>query len=260
MNTSDTLVQLDKIYVVKSIMTPKKYMLHCCDGDDRDEAWRKADELAIDSIPYLKDGEVAGILHTDNRHELITLEYSQVVSWDMSIRAVIKCFAEGKHDCLIVQGGQGLVGMVTPADLNKLPSRSYFYNLLAQLEINLMFYIRDFFNNDEVKVWQYIRTDKRCDDLKNKLRESKLELDLWQLLNLSEFVNIIKDVEDLHRLLQFDSPNQVKNMLNGLVHLRNDIAHPNHLLADNDNGFKELHNRQNRIIEMLERIPDPVLT
>ena len=60
-----------------------------------------------------------------------------VVSSDTTIPDLLGLFVETERPGFLVLHGQTVVGLVTPADFNKMPARIYFYNLIGKLEIEL---------------------------------------------------------------------------------------------------------------------------
>ena len=56
---------------------------------------------------------------------------------------------------------QEVVGLVTPADINKLPARVYVYNLIGELELGLANRVRRHFANGSDKLLQALSADRR---------------------------------------------------------------------------------------------------
>ena len=151
--------------------------------------------------------------------------------------------------------GQDICGVITPADLNKLAARTYFYNLLAELEITLAGFIHKH-KYTEDKIFALIGDDeKRQEQIQKKLDDASLELDIVHTLYLSEMVNLLqRDNDDtLRKKLGFSSKRQVKKRLNGLVDFRNAVMHPFTPILSKEIGVEKLHKRLNRTVKLLDR-------
>jgi hypothetical protein len=245
---------LEQTFTVETIMTPKHGWLVLEQGKLPDEKLHKADEANIDTLPVLtKNGEVCALFNRLSAEE-VPLSPSWIVSRDTSIAEILKLFVEKQKSCFVVLHRLELIGLVTPADLNKLPARTYFYNLIAELEIELVELIRVHFAGREDDLMQHIDQEGR-DKLQKKVEKSQHELDIFHVLNLSDIVNLIGVVEELRQALQVSSKSAFDKYLGGLVHFRNDIMHLNNVLLTNALGIDSLYKRINRTINALERIP-----
>ena len=244
---------LEQIFTAQTIMTPITSLVTWDGVESLASVWERADAFKIDTIPVLKNGAIGQVIQRGNETPL-PLTYAWVVTRDASIPVIVAIFAMSSKKCLMVLAGQAVVGVVTPADLNKLSARTYFYNLIAELEITLAQAIhKRGFTHDEL--FNLLGDDqKRQEEIQTKLTNSELELELIHTLYLSEMVNIIKDDTTLRKTLGFPSNSQVKKQLNTLVHFRNDIMHPNNLILNDNHGVKDLHERIEKIARVLKRV------
>jgi hypothetical protein len=82
-----------------------------------------------------------------------------------------------------------------------------------------------------------------------------MDIGYIDILSLADIVNIVAKDETLRERLGYQSRKQVEKDLNGLVHLRNDVAHPVRkmsFLSCTDDILQKLE----RIETLLERITE----
>ena len=117
-----------------------------------------------------------------------------------------------------------IVGLVVPPDLNKLAARTFLYNLLAQLEMEIAERIREYFEDDDEDLLDFLEAhysigsddSKRIQDARTKLREMQqmdIEIASIHLLYLSDFAIVIREVDELRTILGFESKKKAKSKL-----------------------------------------------
>lgn len=245
---------LDQVFTVESLMTPWDQL----DKVERgciDEAPVKAQKGHFDLLPVMENGQVIGVWHAEAiNFERLTDRW--LISRDTPIPYLLTLFIESKRPGFLVLHRQEVVGLVTPADLNKLPARVYVYNLIGELELTLAALIQDQFKTNQVEIirqklgeerWQFItQADER-------LKQENVDVDPVQLLYLSDLVNIICGTENLLARLGL-SGTQAKK-LGGLVELRDRTMHlVRPLMEKFPKDLIKLHQRLQRIEDVRQRV------
>lgn len=242
--------RLSQVFTVETIMTSD--LLRWDGISELDELWKQADEHKIDTIPVEHKGYIVGVLQRGNT-SVIPLNSEWLISHDTSIPDVMNILAGKSQSCLFVFRQQKVIGIVTPADLNKLPARTYFYNLLAELEMTIAERVRHHYRDEQDAIFKLFPQND-IDEIRSKMASSDLDIDVIHFLNLSQLVNLACKDETLRNDLGFSSANQVAKHMNGLVHLRNDIMHPVRLVLSDATGIVQLKDRIQRAIVILHRL------
>lgn len=185
-------------------------------------------EKHYDLIPVSENNRIVGVLrtYTDNvEPEILTTDW--LVSRDTPISHLLAIFTDSSHPGLFVIHGQDLVGLVTPADLNKLPARVYFYNLIGELELALLGWVQNYFAQDAMKIISALseKRQKEIIELQAQLAQGDVDVTATELLYLSDLVNICVKQAKFRDELGFSSRNGAEETLNSLVHLRNSTMH-----------------------------------
>lgn len=252
--------RLEQVFTVETLMTPRAKLLTWELGADMSEARAEAGRRRFDLLPLAEEGRIMGVLHIDAESpELLTKKW--LVSRDTGIPDLLSLFAESGQPGFLVFHRQDVVGLVTPADLNKLPARAFFYNLIGELELSLAVLIRNHFNaqleQDPDSLLQLLSGTRRAalQDERNALIQGNADIDLIELLYLSDMVNIVAKQSRLRDALGFSSRNQAEDTLGGLNALRNSTMHPvRPLLEDIPDDLLKLHRRVQRATDVLSKL------
>jgi len=244
---------LEQIFTVKDIMTPSKELLTWDGETPLIEIQRKAQEYKFDTIPMLENGIINSFLK--NGSDVVQpMTCDWLVARDTPIPKIVSLFVSGNKRSLFIISGQDIVGLVTPADLNKLPARTYFYNLIAALEITITEQIQEQ-KLTHHEIFTLLGKDtKRQKEILKMLEDSDLKLDIVHTLYLPEMVKIIRKNEQVRKRLGFSSGENVKNQIGGLVEFRNTIMHPTKPILSDETGIQDLNKYINRIQALLEQI------
>lgn len=173
------------------------------------------------------------------------------------IREVIRLFSESsaKPAYLVVNGAR-VDGIVSRADLNKVACRTYLFTLIGELEYWLSKLIRRHFRGvPEEKVIELL-PDKGQATLRSerqRLQNDSADIGYIDILSFADIVNIVAKDETLREQLGYQSRNQVEKDLNGLVRLRNDVAHPVRKMGFLS-GTNDTSQRLERVETLLRRI------
>jgi hypothetical protein len=156
---------------------------------------------------------------------------------------------------LVFQRQRVITGIVTPADLNKAPARTFFYNLIAELEMVIASLVEDCFKNRQYEISRLLSSERKQDieDAVTEMVETDREIEIIHLLYLSDLVKILRKEESLRKSLDFESSSQVKNELGSLVDLRNDLVHPVRLILGEKRDVAKLYEQIQTAFEVLHR-------
>lgn len=108
-------------------------------------------EAQFDFAPVTREGDVCGYVRradlTDQPGildpQIRPLTASRVIAGDTPLAKLLPALR--KAEFLFVVDGHDIVGIVSPADFNKQPGRTYFYLLVSALELSLAERTREFF-------------------------------------------------------------------------------------------------------------------
>ncbi len=218
---------LRQVFTVETLMTPRRDLFTGEQGADLAHVQSEARQRRFDLVPMTHDGRIVGVLRTDGE-EPEPLTDRWLVSRDTAIPDLLGLFVETGRPGFLVFWRQDVVGLVTPADLNKLPARIYLYHLIGEVELALALRIRSHFADDPSQLLHMLSEKRRkeLEDYLSVLAEGNVDVDPMQLLRLSDVINIAAKHETLRAELGFSSRRATENALGGLNDLRNRTMHP----------------------------------
>jgi hypothetical protein len=221
--------------------------------------WADARRNHFDLLPVTEGGRIVGILH-EATEEPEALTDRWLVSRDTGVPDLLALLVDSGQPGFLVLHRQEVVGLVTPADLNKMPARVYVYNLIGELELALASRIRARFSSEANQLLQSL-SKKRRETLVNQideLVEGNVDVDPVQLLRLSDLINVVAKDPALRTELGFTSRKATEKALNGLNDLRNQTMHlVRPLLERVPEDLRKLQERISRAREVLGRIETP---
>ncbi|MFX0206666.1 MAG: hypothetical protein ACFFDT_11830 [Candidatus Hodarchaeota archaeon] len=151
-----------------------------------------------------------------------------------------------KHD--------GVIGIVTPADLNKIPSKMVFYILISSFERLL---IKSIKNLDLTKkeIEGYIGFKRWWEALERyeKVRKENFQLSPIDCLNTSDLINLACKKQSIRRLLKYPSESEARKSLKSLSYLRNKVMHAGYPVIQNK---KQLIRRRGAYRRIRQHIVD----
>lgn len=247
---------LEQVFTVETLMTPREDLLTWERGPDPSALRAEAKRERFELVPVTEGGRIVGVLHSETTEEE-SLTDKWLVSRDTGIPDLLSLFVESERPGFLVFHRQEVVGLVTPADLNKLPARVYFYNLIGEVELALAGWIRDHFTGDSDELLLTLSEGRRKEikERESSLAEGNANVDPIQLLDLSDLVNIVAKREELRAGLRFYSRRQTERALNDIVDLRNRTMHPvRPLLERIPDDLVRLHERVEQACDALHRL------
>lgn len=255
-----TLAMLNQIFTVETIMVARKDFIFWNELDPLKPVLQRAEKANLNVIPIIEEGEIEEVLWFDTPHTKRPLTSERFLPISATIPDVIECFdrhhKQYAHSTspnyVFVQDDEDVVvGIVTPSDLNKLPARTYFYNLLAKLEMTFAQVIRDYYGNDQSALLK-VMPRERAADVVDALRRADLEIDVVHFLYLTDLFKIVDDENDLQS--QMGLKDAEIAALHDLRAMRNDTMHPVRIMLDNQQGITDLHRHVQQMVTLIEEL------
>ncbi|MHB0859171.1 MAG: CBS domain-containing protein [Anaerolineae bacterium] len=216
----------EDLFTVQDIMTPRSDLLCVASDVDWAERLAQAARKHYSIVPQVEAGRVVGIVHVeDGRQEPLTADW--LVSRDTSIRVLLDSFCANGNSELLVLFGQDIVGLVTPADLNKLPARAYFYQVIGALEVALARLLQVCYHDDPDALLALLGA-KRRRQIENEaanLAVGNADVDPVHRLYFSDLITCVAKSEECRARLGYDSRRSAQEDLGGLNKLRNCVMH-----------------------------------
>ena len=221
-----------RLLTVRLIMTPKDRFVTCKDDEmiaDLVDRLKKYDSLPVcgkETKYYVSKTKVEAL--PEENPSVKVKDIKQLISEINSIsedEPISQYFLLVGEPIFVTKQNE-VVGIVTPADLNKTPSKMLFYILISFFERLLIRSIEGLELTDKhvegcigfTKWW----------DAKGRYEQAKrknLELSLIECLNTGDLINIVCKKPRIRRLLNYHSESEAHESLNPLVGLRNRVMH-----------------------------------
>jgi hypothetical protein len=252
-------------FTVEYLMTPRERL------ETASECPTPRGNPRYDVIPRTAGERIVGLwVLREGKYVSEPLTEEWLLAHSTPIREVIRLFSttDAKPAYLVVNGAR-VDGIVSPADLNKVACRTYLFTLIGELEYWLGKLIRRRFSKEkEGKEESKEKEEEKAaiallsparkaalDDERQRMQGKDMDIGYIDILSLADIVNIVAKDETLREQLGYQSRKQVEKDLNGLVHLRNDVAHlvrKMSFLSCTDDILQKLE----RIETLLERITE----
>lgn len=243
-------------------MTPTETLLTWPEEAAGNGLWAKPEAAGYDLIPATRDGEISG-LWRKGVETPAALSREWFISHNTAIPHLFRLFAANGSPGFLALYGQTIVGLVTPADLNKLPVRAYLYNLIGGLEVSLGGLLRSHFRDDRDSLLNHLSASSRG-TVEAELKETQagnVDVDPVEFLYISDLIDVVSKDPELRQILGYRSRNQIENDLGGIVRLRNRIMHPvRPLLEKAPDDLQKQHERIQRARALLEKLDGLGLT
>ena len=216
----------------RHLATPLADVMTLATTGDSAAAYRDLTRRQFDHAPVVDEvGRVAGVVAVGDLKEGTSvgscaagLHECAVVSADTGLPDVLMFLQDDPF--LLVLEGRNVAAILTPADLGRPASRTYFYLLLAQLEIALAALIRQDYPIQQVALAELTETRRRqVLELLARLRKSDELIDEVAALSLSDLLRIA--AANPHYKASFTSaPRSWHQQTLELGRFRNDVMHP----------------------------------
>jgi hypothetical protein len=253
---------LNQLYPVQLIMTPFESLTCWEPGGPKEECISEDGTLKYDVLPVKREGQIIGVMTKKKPLEVQPLENNWLITHDTPISELVGLFVTTSKPAFLVFAQHEVVGIVTPADLNKLPARIYVYSLIGDVELQLSYLIRNEPGMTKEKILGLIGKN-RSEDIRSdlaRLRDQNVDVDAIQLLYLSDMLTVIQKTGALRKKLGYASRNEAEQGLSGINELRKKAMHlVRSLLEIMPDDLYSLQNRFEKISLILNRIKKPQL-
>lgn len=213
--------------------------LLCCPVNSKAEDAKEAlkiREFDGAGVKETEDGDVTGYIVTDELTDgdLITSVKkidSELLISDSTPIAEIFSVLNNRNFAFVIYG-KNISGIVTKADINKLPARIYLFGIISLFEMHLNFWVNHFYSDNR---WVEIVPEPRIEKAKKfyELRKgNNQDLSLLECLELCDKRDILakskefRDEFDISRKF-FDS------FVKGIEKIRNELAHSQNSIISN---------------------------
>ena len=244
-------------YTVLDIVTPLAQLTCWRENEPRDAVVAAAHANNLTYIPVLDENGVCGIIsraELDAGAAALPLTADWLLATDTRVLELIKLFAQQPQRIFLVLQSSNIVGLVAPADLNKIPARASVYLLIAHFELELARLLRRVLAGDED--YRSFFTETRWQRLQeDRIRQARgdVELDLLQMMELGDMVDIARKHVPVRELLGFTSNSQCRKAMD-LQGIRNRISHPTRPLIERREDLAGLSDACERLTDLHIRI------
>ena len=173
-----------------------------------------------------------------------------MISADSPLRELFRWLAEDPW--LLVIDGKNISGLVTPSDLNRPTTRTFFYIMIAAFEIRLSDAIRRTHTDQEALA---PLSDDARDKIMGRLEaqtQSDFAADSIALMTLPELLKIAGKSDKVRGDFGIDSKSRWKDITGPIANFRNSIMHPTRPMLDDRKGIQRLIRMEERLIELLD--------
>lgn len=260
MNSVDFLDNLLRLLTVKLIMTLKDKFVTCEDDEPITllvDKLKKYDLLPVSSreIQYFVSKTKVEKLLEENQIIRVR-EVKQLISENhpISENEPIHEYLLRRKEPVFVTEQNEVVGIVTPADLNKTPSKMLFYILISYFERLLIKSIMNLDLTDReiegcigfTRLWQALGRHEQA-------RRENFQLSLIECLNISDLIDLACKKSSIRKLLDYQNESEARKCLKPLVYLRNKVMHSGHFIIHNE---KQLIKRRAEYARIRQHIVD----
>ncbi len=223
------------------------------EGDQQVEVLQRAMDDAVTYLPVRRESQIAGLVRRDGLtiSDTIPLTADWLIAADTPILHLIELFAEKSDRVFLVLQSSKIIGLVAPADLNKVPARASIYLLTAQFEAELAQLVRDMLQEDEAILEQYLSADniKKIRDEHTKAKAGDLGLSLYYFLYLADLMTIAARHEGLRQHLGLRSRSHADSEFD-FADLRNRVSHLTGLLLTSRDELQLINAACSKIIRL----------
>ncbi len=208
----------------------------------------KLAESDYDQAPVCEDGEFRGLAlrsmleHTRARTVgrcTVPLTAAVLVSAEAGLPSLLPVLAASHFACVL--DGHTVSGFVTPSDLNKQLARTYFFLMIASLEVLLGSLIRSTYPDLEQAL--PMLGSERAGLVRGRLmRDKKLNvaLDLVAEMELTDLLRVVAGTDRLRGLFGFASRTSFLAASRHLPDLRHSVMHPTRTFLRTDRDVTAL--------------------
>jgi predicted RNase H-like nuclease/CBS domain-containing protein len=226
-------------------------------------ASRRLAERNFDRAPVGVDGRLIGVAERARlaaAPDSVVADVSEridpalLVSADAPVALLLGWLATTEF--LFVLDGHAITGFVTAGDLNKQPGRTYFFLLLADVEMRLADLVRHRHRGPPAELLALL-VDERAEEVRDQhaaAQAADREPDVVAYFNLADLLRVVARDPDLLGVLGLPSRQAWKALTSSFPELRNAVVHGVRDLVDGQRGPSELLRADGRLRETLDRV------
>jgi hypothetical protein len=241
-------------------MTPMERVLAADVAENAATVATRMAVAAFDYAPVTRAGFLCGYVRQDvlaagartvgDVHEPLTAV--ALVAGDTPLATLLPALCRMAFQFVVE--GESIGGIVTPSDLNKQAGRSYFYLLLAELEMEMAERVRAGFPDQEDVLT--VLPAGRADGIRKRMGEERRDdvlPDVISALDLTDLLNLVKRSDVLAAALGSRSASAFdREVLRPITDLRHRVMHTVRTMAsDAPASLAALMTVENRIRELM---------
>jgi CBS domain-containing protein len=218
----------------------------------------------FDRAPVLDGRSLLGLIEaarlpgvTGPIRDLVTpLRPEQMVSADAPVSQALEWLLD--VPLLFVLSGRRVTGFFVQGDLNKQPTRLYFYLLVATLEIGLATQLRRWRGKDEDRLLDRMPAAVRQRALiaREEALKADTEVDLVAHLTLPEILRVVQRIDEIRVPLGSATRKHWETRTGALTNLRNAVMHPTRDLLGADRTLEDLVSLDALLRDLLAKLED----
>ena len=249
-----------RLLTVRLIMTSKDRLVTCKDDEPITllvDKLKKYDLLPVfdkEMKHYVSKTEVEALREENTSVRVKDIKQRISESNSISEDEPISQYLLLREKPIFVTKQKEVVGIVTPADLNKTPSKMLFYILISFFERLLIKSIKDLELTDKQvegcigfkRWWQALGRHEQA-------RRENFQLSLIDCLNIGDLFDIASKKRSIRKLLNYQSEQEAHKNLKPLEYLRNKIMHSGQFIIKNE---KQLIRRRAEYRRIRQHIVD----
>jgi CBS domain-containing protein len=249
------LKQILNLLTVDAIMTPKQRFYCVHPQQTVSEAEEILRNYKFSGAP-LKEEQIHRYVRLDTltknlgfhktcEHVAEEIGFAEMITENTTIEDVIGILALREDSSpLFVTSNNSIVGLVTAADLDKIPVKVYFFTLISALESLLL----DIIGKNYHKYKSLLDNSRRLEGRFRLCAGEKVGLEEYNYLMTPEILEIVSKSEIREKMRIVDD-----SELKELEKFRNNIAHGNYIIVK-DSDVKKLKQRQTQIYKYIQAL------
>jgi len=214
-------------------------------GMSEAEAFELLQQENFDQAPVVSDDGLAGYVIRDDlirestgsvRPKIRSLRSHDLATADSPIGETLSWLTT--HPILFLLEGNDVTGFITPSDLNKQGGRTYFYLLLAQVELAISELLRHRYADQRQLVADL--TAARLEQVLERYEDDQkhdVATDIVSCLTFADLCEIVGRSADLREQFGFQSKKQASSRLEPVKKLRDRVMHPVRALLTDQNDI-----------------------
>ena len=246
----------NQLYVTQIMVAEPDF---CTKSDDPLTILEVMHRKNYDIMPVKENGKFVGYVEKSLLVKIKQIEpaiqqikLDIVVSADTRVHEMIDLFQKSRF--FFVNRANDLVGLVTYADLDKIPVRAWLFILISKFEFLLLQLIKNFHKGSSWLDELTPKRRKKIADLFDEKRRHDIDISLEDCLNFGDMIELLECDSKLRSFVGYSSKSSCKRECSGLDVLRNNVMHPSNSLVNNYDGVKTLSERIERLQQATKRI------